>query len=388
MALRTVRIGDLGRVVTGRTPSSSRPECFGEDYPFLTPTDIDGLSRYVAPQRLLSPEGHDAQSRLLLPARSVCVVCIGATIGKVCMTSRPSFTNQQINSVVVKEAEYDPFFVYYLLTTLKDSLKANAGGAATPIINKTTFSEMAVAVPAISHQRRIARILSNYDDLIEINDRRVRILEEIARALYREWFVNFRFPSHRDTPRVPSSVGLVPRGWGVRRIDEALHFVSGKTIDREDRTNGNIPVYGANGIIGYTSNPHMADRCIVVGKIGSCGALHRSHKPCWVTNNAFLVTPAAIESLELAWQILADVDFRQYVGGAANPYMPITNFGQREVLTPPASVESQFVRHAGPLRRLAESLSDGIENLRQTRDLLLPRLLSGQINVDAVETAA
>ena len=108
--LRTVCIADLGRVVTGKTPPSAQPELFGKLYPFLTPTDIDGFARYIEPDRFLSPEGRDYQQRLMLPERAVCVVCIGATIGKVCMTGKASFTNQQINSLVVNEDEHDPFF--------------------------------------------------------------------------------------------------------------------------------------------------------------------------------------------------------------------------------------------------------------------------------------
>lgn len=216
--IRSVRIGELGRVVTGNTPPSSHPELFGELHPFLTPTDIDGFARYIKPERFLSSEGCDYQHRLMLPEHAVCVVCIGATIGKVCMTDRPSFTNQQINSVVVNEKEHDPFFVYHLLTTLRDELKANAGGAATPIINKTAFSEIEVGVPPLPVQQRIAGILSAYDELIENNHRRIRILEEMARALYREWFVDFRFPGHEKIPRVASPLGDIPQGWGVRSI--------------------------------------------------------------------------------------------------------------------------------------------------------------------------
>jgi type I restriction enzyme S subunit len=167
--LRKFRIGSLGRVVTGKTPPSARPELFGEDYPFLTPTDIDGQRRYIEAERSLSPGGRDFQPTLLLPPKTVCVVCIGATIGKVCMTGHPSFTNQQINSIIVNEAEHDAFFVYYLLTTLRDELKSNAGGAATPIINKTAFSEIEVGVPPLPIQRRVACILSAYDELIENN---------------------------------------------------------------------------------------------------------------------------------------------------------------------------------------------------------------------------
>jgi len=140
-------MAELRTVVTGKTPPSSQPGLFGDLHPFLTPTDIDGFARYIEPARFLSPEGRDYQHRLMLPERAVCVVCIGATIGKVCMPGRPSFTNQQINSVVVNENEHDPFFVYHLLTTLRDELKSNAGGAATPIINKTAFSEIEAKFP-------------------------------------------------------------------------------------------------------------------------------------------------------------------------------------------------------------------------------------------------
>ena len=220
--LHTVRIGGLGRVVTGKTPPSSQPELFGELYPFLTPTDINGVARYVETTRFLSIEGCDYQHRLMLPARAVCVVCIGATIGKVCMTNRPSFTNQQVNSVIVNENEHDPFFVYHLLATLRDELKANAGGAATPIINKTAFSEIEVNLPSLSVQQCIAGILSAYDELIENNQRRIRILETMARALYREWFVEFRFPGHDKIPRVPSPLGDIPQSWEVKRLPECV----------------------------------------------------------------------------------------------------------------------------------------------------------------------
>jgi type I restriction enzyme, S subunit len=238
--LRRVRIGDLGRVVTGKTPPSAQSELFGSDFPFLTPTDIDGAARYIEPERFLSPEGRDYQHRLMLPARAVCVVCIGATIGKVCMTGRPSFTNQQINSVVVNEDENDPFFVYHLMTSLRDELKSNAGGAATPIINKTAFSEIEVSIPPLPVQQRIAEILSAYDELIENSQRRIRILESMARALYREWFVHFRFPGHENHLRVASPLGEIPKAWEVKPLGSLMidHIGGGwgKETADEDHT--------------------------------------------------------------------------------------------------------------------------------------------------------
>lgn len=283
----------------------------------------------------------------------------------------------------------DSHFLYYWIGSPmgKAELQKCTIGSSQSAFTIVLLKGMEIRLPPLPVQRRIASIFSAYDDLIENSQRRIKILESMARALYRKWFVHFRFPGHENHPRVASPLGEIPEGWEVRRIDEALRFDSGRTIKKEERENGNTPVYGANGIIGGTANAAMADKGIIMGKIGSCGALHRSHVPCWVTNNAFLVQPAAIQSWELAWQALLDIDFRQYVGGAANPYMPINTFGQHEVLVPTAGVQAEFQKRAAPLRILVETLSERIDNLRRTRDLLLPRLLSGQIALDELEAA-
>lgn len=222
---QTITVSDLGRVVTGKTPPTAKPNLFGKGYPFITPTDI-GTLRYCEPTRQLSEEGRESQRNLLLPARAVCVTCI-ASVGKMCMTDQPSFTNQQINSVVVDEARYDPYFVYSLLQTRVEHLKAIAGGAATPIINKTAFSEIKVSVPSLPVQQRIAGLLSPYDEMIENSRRRIRILEAMAQALYREWFVHFRFPGSESVPRVASSLGEIPTGWEVTTLGELVQFKSG-----------------------------------------------------------------------------------------------------------------------------------------------------------------
>ena len=295
--------------------------------------------------------------------------------------------NQRVGKFSIKSpSKLDSDFLFYCLRDpeIKAKFVAHAYGAAQPNISPSLIEQQEIPLPPLPIQQRIAGILSAYDELIENSQRRIKILESIARALYREWFVHFRFPGHESVPRVPSPLGEIPKGWEARRIDEALRFDSGRTIKKEERENGNTPVYGANGIIGGTANFPMAEKCIIMGKIGSCGALHRSHVPCWVTNNAFLVQPAAIQSWELAWQALLDIDFRQYIGGAANPYMPINTFGQHEVLVGPVDIQAQFQTRAASFGSLVETLSERINNLRRTRDLLLPRLLSGQIDVEAI----
>ena len=150
----------------------------------------------------------EAHRRIQLPAKSTCVVCIGATVGKVCMTQRLSISNQQINSIIPTKGEFDLDFIYYVSTTLRDSLVAFAGGAATPIINKSAFSSIKLLVPEFEAQRKIAAILSAYDEMIENNKRRIALLEKMAEEIYREWFVRLRFPGHKQVKLVKG----VPQG--------------------------------------------------------------------------------------------------------------------------------------------------------------------------------
>ncbi len=412
VVFHTIRIADLGRVVTGKTPPSAQPELFGDTHPFLTPTDIDGFARHLEPDRFLSAAGRDYQHRLMLPSRAVCVVCIGATIGKVCMTDRPSFTNQQINSVVVNEAEHDPFFVYHLLTTLRDELKSNAGGAATPIINKTVFSEIKISVPPLRVQQRIAGILSAYDELIENSQRRIKILEEMARALYREWFVHFRFPGHEHHPRVASPLGEIPQGWEVKRLDEVCRSIQdGDWIETKDQggedyrllqiSNVGVGEFIETGNFRYVTQATFDRlRCneIVPGDL----LVARMPTPI---GRGWLVTrmpwrmitavdvaiiraePTVIHPLFLvqAWNDSSNLQrISAQASGTTRLRITRRELAAMEFVIPPIPVQQQFAKIAQPQSTMVEALRQQIQNLRRTRDLLLPRLLSGQVAVDAI----
>jgi type I restriction enzyme S subunit len=426
--LRTVRIGDLGRVVTGKTPPSSQPELFGELHPFLTPTDIDGLACYIEPGRFLSPEGRDYQHRLMLPAHAVCVVCIGATIGKVCMTNRPSFTNQQINSIIVNAGEHDPFFVYHLMTTLRDELKSNAGGAATPIINKTAFSEIEVRVPPLPEQRRIAGILSAYDELMENSQRRIRILESMARALYREWFIHFRFPGHENHPRVASALGEIPEGWEAIRFERLLASMTGGdwgSEHPEDRETEAVVVvrgtdfdevaYGGQlrAPVRYIKPSSLVSRALKVGDViieNSINAKSRSVGTTLLVDKHVLnrlgqdaIAASFCKVLRPHDQMIAplihlharhlreDARMEYYQNVAANGIanFQAQKFAKEEHLVLPAD-EDERSRLIAPIRAVLQnvaSLASRLANLRRTRDLLLPRLLSGHIALDELEAA-
>ena len=181
---KTYKIGDIGKVITGKTPKTTIAENYGGAIPFLTPSD--DLSSKYAPQttKTLAERGLSEVKNCLLPSNAICVSCIGSDLGKVVKIVKPSVTNQQFNSII-PSSDFDADFVYYLMTIVGKQLNyLSKTSTAVPIINKTQFSNFEVCIPPLEEQRRIAGILSAIDDKIENNRRINTNLELQAQALF------------------------------------------------------------------------------------------------------------------------------------------------------------------------------------------------------------
>jgi len=254
--MQTVKIKDLGEIVTGKTPSTKKPELFGDVYPFITPSDISSYDVYHIQntERGLSEKGYLSQKSKLLPPKTVCYVCIGSTVGKICLTKESSFTNQQLNNIIVDQSRYVPEYIYYRLRYETPRIRSIAGGTGSgkAIYNKTAFEEHRLEIHDYPLQQKIASVLSAYDNLIENNFRRIQILEEMAQLIYREWFVNFRFSEHEKVKLMNSELGKIPEGWEVMQLGEVLESIESGSrpkggIDPNER---GIPSIGAENVLG------------------------------------------------------------------------------------------------------------------------------------------
>jgi type I restriction enzyme, S subunit len=181
---RHLPIKELGRVVTGATPKAAETDSWGDEVDFVTPTDQREGARDITAARRLSAAGAERLNGRLIPPGSTCFTCIGATIGKVSLTTRPSVTNQQINSVVPYENVADSEFLYYLLKASASRIAQIASGSATPIVNKRQFEEFRVRVPDLMTQMRIGRLLGALDDKIAVNDQIAKVSDELIRQHY------------------------------------------------------------------------------------------------------------------------------------------------------------------------------------------------------------
>ena len=404
-----VRIGDLGAVHTGRTPSTKRPEYFGETFPFITPGDMHQGKRVRVTSRSLSPDGARLLDRIRVPAKSVCVSCIGWQMGEVVMTSTDSFTNQQINTVVSNE-KVDPDFLYYSLRPRKQKLLSLGSGIGvrTPILNKSEFSNLTVALPDLPTQRKIAGILSAYDDLIENNLRRIRILEEMAQSLYREWFVHFRFardPSeasateggHQSTKMTDSPLGPIPEGWEVKSMPEAVEVRPKLPIPKDDEIPfipmgslsetsmliGEVEIRAKASGSRFQNGDTLCARitpCLENGKTGFVQFLPDDDAICCCSTE-FIVLRSKTVCPEYVYLMARSDPFRDNAiksmsGATGRQRVRDECFDQFLLAQPPEDLLERFRSTTRPQFQLIRSLNVRNQTLRQTRDLLLPKLMS------------
>ena len=391
----TSRIDQLGRVITGKTPSSQRLDEFGSDYPFITPSDIPKTQKRVRTERFLSEKGMEAHKRLRLPRKTTSVVCIGATIGKVSQIERPSISNQQINSIIPAQGEQDADFIYYLATTLKDSLVSFAGGSATPIINKSTFSGIKLLVPEFVEQQKIAAILTAYDDLIEANQRRIALLERMAEEIYREWFVRLRFPGHEKTKLIRG----VPTGWKVqalrnvvsemkRGIRQSELTADQKYIGLEHIPRRSISLREWATADSVKSNKlRFQERDILFSKIRPY--LHKvalAHFEGVCSTDAIVLRPVErVYEGYVLFTVFSDTFIELATVASNGTKMPRADWKFRqklELAIPSRELCAQFQTHFEGHYSQIVALLRANELLTRTRDLLLPRLISGKLSVE------
>jgi type I restriction enzyme S subunit len=337
------------------------------------------------------------------------VSCIGWQMGNVIMTNRPSFTNQQINTIVPNES-VDPSFLYYSLRPRKSELLSlgAATGVRTPILNKSAFSDLKVTLPPLIVQRRIARTLSAYDELIENSQRRIRILETIARALYREWFVRFRFPGYENHPTTTSQFGEIPDGWDVRCVADVADLVSrGPSLSYVEK--GGTPVLNQrcirNGEIELEAirfakplsekkahlHVQLNDTLINSMGVGTLGRVSRNltiEEPM-IVHNCITVVRSAEQGhgAELLFYRLSDceTEFESLgVGSTGQTSLRREAIEGVRFLWPPTELLLQFSQQVQPMWKQIGVLKSRAALLRRTRDLLLPRLLSGRLELEVV----
>lgn len=425
---KTYRLQEVGRLVTGKTPKSGVPAFDGDDVPFVSPPDFLGNKWITKTVRSISEAGAESVKGSLIPPRSVLVTCIGSDMGKAAIAASRCVTNQQINAILVDESRFCPEFVYYNLSLRKDEIRSLAGGSAQPILNKSAFGQIFLEAPGLGVQRKVSAALRPLDDRITLLRETNATLEAIAQALFKSWFIDFdpvrakmegRAPEGMDEATAalfPDSfeeteLGLVPRGWRVVPVGDAIEAVGGATPDTKSSDYWEPGVHcwttpkdlsGISAPVLLETERKLSD--LGLSKIGSgllpAGSLLLSSRAP-IGYLALTQTPMAINQgyigmvagglLPPLYMLFWCRENMESIKGRANgsTFMEISKKAFRPIpaLIPSPEAIEAFANVADVLfERLVENEKQA-KILSALRDTLLPRLISGQVKLPEAEDA-
>lgn len=397
----TVRVGNLGKVITGNTPPRSNPELYGNYIPFIKATDISENEKYTyTPEEYYSEEGFRKYKTSLIPRHSTCVVTIGSIGKKMTMACQDCFINQAMNAIIPNN-DYDYEYVYYLLKNNIHKLKNLDSGTASGRENVSKSAFMGMELSVIKDkvtQKRIGSILSAYDDLIENNQKQIKLLEEAAQRLYKEWFVNLRFPGHESVKIVDG----VPEGWNKVRLDEVTSVLKRGISPKYDE-NGEFTVINQKcirkNIVDYNESRKQSKKyaeelqlqesdtviCSTgIGTLGRVGQIYNVYQNSTFDSHVTLVRANKLIGKQyLFWSLKLLQPYLMSLGKGSTNQQELykSDLAACFLLLPEEYIMNAFERQAQELHDIIAVKTKQISSLREARDRLLPKLMSGEIEV-------
>ena len=393
------RLNQLGYLSRGRSRHRPRDavHLYNGPYPFVQTGDVKHAGLYITDYEQTYSEAGLEQSRLW-PAGTLCIT-IAANIADTAILAIDGCFPDSVIGFIPDEKKADARFVKYLFdATIQQRVQQFTQGAAQDNLSQDKLLSIDFAVPDVTEQKRIADILSAYDDLIENNRRRMALLEEAARQLYREWFVRFRFPGHEHT-RITNGV---PQRWERNRLEQLTSFLNrgiapyydddaeGLVINQKCIRAGRLDLSRAR----HQSREFKADQQVQRGDVlvnstgeGTLGRIAQVLAPidnCTVDTHVTIVRPALGIGIHYFGQALMEWEpmFSTMGRGATNQTeLSRRQIGEVQILVPHRSLVQQFDEFAHSAIRQVWVLMEQNEKLCAARDLLLTRLMSGQLAV-------
>jgi type I restriction enzyme S subunit len=310
---------------------------------------------------------------------SIIVGRVGAYCGSLQYSNHSAWITDNAIYGVVKPGN-DTRFLYYLMNTIP--IREFAGGSAQPLINQTILNNISVNVPNLKIQRRIADILGSIDDKIELNRRMNETLEQMAMALYKHWFVDFG--PFQDGEFEESEFGTIPKGWKVVNLADIAFVQSGKRPPNVKKE-APFPIYGGGGVMGMTDEPLFSHPVVVTGRVGTLGLFFRVNNQCWPSDNTLVIYPKNHANFNFIYQLLKMINIDSLRRGSTQPLITQGELKNVKVILPAEIALEQYLSKINPLYSQIDANIIEISLLEETRDYILPRLLSGEIEVREAE---
>ncbi|VEP13478.1 Restriction modification system DNA specificity domain protein (modular protein) [Hyella patelloides LEGE 07179] len=373
----------LQKIIGGGTPSKSKPEYWNGSISWASVKDMaDGVYKLNSTVDKITELGLKKSSSNLIEKGNV-IISTRMGLGRCFIPSIDVAINQDLKALIPQEKLLDKKYLLWLMVFLSERIKLLGTGTTVKGITVDTLKNLDVHLPHLLTQHKISSILSAYDDLIENNTRRIKILESMAQTLYQEWFVKFRFPGPEQVKMVESDLGLIPEGWEVIGFTDIADILNGGTPKTkiEEYWNGNIPFFTPKDSPDSFYVTHTGKSITELG-LKKCNSKLYSRNTIFITARGkenisqyfvFLMLRSYVEHL------------RKTATGATFNSIVMDTFKRLQIIEPPVALIDEFSNLVSPIFEQMLNLINKNINLRKTRDLLLPKLISGQIDVENLD---
>ena len=404
---KITRVSQMAEILSGGTPKTEVEEYWNGNIPWLSVKDFAGDTRKVyASEKHISELGLNNSATQLLHPGDIIISARG-TVGEVAQIGKTAAFNQSCYGLRATDG-YSSDYLYYMLKYQVRYLKSVANGAVFDTIVLKTFDRMKASVPDLPTQARIADILSAYDDLIEDNNHRITLLEKAAQKLYKEWFVRFRFPDY-ETAKFENGM---PEGWEYIRFGRAIEIIDGDRganypKQEEFYETGECLFLNAGNV---TKNGFDFSSCSYItkekdqvlhkgklqtgdvvlttrGTVGNVAFLNETltFAPMRINSGMVILRSLGIVSPEYIYTALRHESLQKammmYASGSAQPQLPIKDMRRIKIIKPDDVTMERFTEFVSPIYKQISSLIMKNQTISKQRDLLLPRLMSGKLEV-------
>ncbi|MCT8811138.1 restriction endonuclease subunit S [Glaesserella parasuis] len=421
------KLSEVADIIGGATPKSDVDEYFNGDIPWITPKDLSGYkNRYISKgERNITKLGLENSSAKLLPKGAV-LFTSRAPIGYVAIADNEVSTNQGFKSLVLKDGNIPEFF-YYLLKHNIPLFEARATGSTFKEVSGQVVKNTELLIPSIDIQKKIVDLVSPLDEKIELNTQINQTLEQIAQTIFKSWFIDFD-PVHAKANALASGQTTeqatqaamavisgkntqelhrlqtanpeqyqqlweiaeafpsgfdeegVPRGWEERYLKDVCNIVYGKGLPKNKLTEKGFYVFGANGVIGFYDSYTYEKPQVLIGCRGTVGQVTLSYPYSFVTNNSLVIEyENSCVSMYYLEKYLSNINLKEISSGSVQPQITIQNMSKVKILIPNIEILNFYSEKVKEIydKRLNHFYEN--QSLSKVRDLLLPKLLSGEV---------
>ncbi|MXP29736.1 hypothetical protein GRI58_13055 [Porphyrobacter algicida] len=401
-----MKMSDAANFLSGGTPKKDNTAYWGGNIPWFSASNMD--RRFLSTSEFNLTEAGLAKGSRLAPAGSTLLLVRGSGLFNyipICFAERDVAFNQDVKALTPKHG-VDPVFLHYALEIQRRNLADNldvtgigAGKFDTDFLKNLPFPNVDKR-----DQPRIGELAASFDRKIELNRQMNATLEAMAQAIFQDWFVDFG-PVRRKIegatdpvkilgglvgdqaqadnmaalfPQALSAEGI-PIGWSIETLEDALTLAYGKALPKTARIEGSVPVYGSGGIGGSHDVALVQGPGIIVGRKGTVGSLFWEAGDFYAIDTVFYVQPKLGFSLEYLWQLLQTLGLEKMNTDAAVPGLNRNNAYRLEIVSSDQPVRDAFTELAKSLRNRIDAAEAESRALAETRDYLLPRLMSGKV---------